>query len=201
MLVLGFYESVTFAVIAAIHRPASFFGVLMSVQAAGSIAGGLLATRLLRRLGEARTLGVALAAWVLATALYTIPELAAALLALVIFGAAVPLSAVAVATANQRYTPPGLQGRVSAASDMITTLTQTVSIAVGAVLVDTVGYEPLLAAAAVVLAVPAAALLLCPEHPPRPSASAIAPHADDPPRQHPAPASGTLLQRWRAWAR
>ncbi|HTT90345.1 MAG TPA: hypothetical protein VMF65_12405 [Acidimicrobiales bacterium] len=41
MLVLGFYESVTFAVIAALHRPASFLGLLMSVQAVGSIVGGL----------------------------------------------------------------------------------------------------------------------------------------------------------------
>ena len=166
MLVLGFYESVTFAVIAAIHRPASFFGVLMSVQAAGSIAGGLLATRLMNRFGEARTLGLALAAWVLATAIYTIPVLPASLIALFIFGAAVPLSAVAVATANQRFTPPHLQGRVSSASNMITTLTQTASIAVGAALVDTIGYEPLLATAAVVMAGPALILLLHAKPPP-----------------------------------
>ncbi len=45
MLVLGFYESVTFAVIAALGRPPSFLGALMSVQAAGSIAGGLAVDR------------------------------------------------------------------------------------------------------------------------------------------------------------
>jgi MFS family permease len=159
MLVLGFYESVTFAVIAALHRPASFFGVLMSVQAAGSIAGGLTATRLLARFGEQRTLGIALTIWAAATAIFTVPALVAAVVALAVFGLAVPLGAVAVATANQRYTPSSLVGRVSAASNMILITSQTISIAVGSALVDTVGYEPLLVAAAVVIALPAAALL------------------------------------------
>lgn len=168
MLVLGFYESVTFAVIAAIHRPPSFFGVLMSVQAAGSIVGGLFATRLMTRVGEARTLGSALAAWAVATAIYTIPTLPTALLALLLFGAAIPVAAVAVATANQRYTPRHLQGRVTAASDMLTNLSQTASIAIGAALVDTIGYEPLLAAAASFLAIPASVLLTRPVMPPRP---------------------------------
>ncbi len=167
MLVLGFYESVTFAVIAAIHRPPSFFGVLMSVQAAGSIAGGLLTTRLMTRLGEARSLGVALAAWVGATAIYTIPTLPTALLALLLFGAAIPVSAVAVATANQRYTPRHLQGRVTAASDLLINLSQTASIAIGAALVDTVGYEPLLVIAASVLLLPATALITRPAAGPR----------------------------------
>lgn len=162
MLVLGFYESVTFAVIGALHRPASFFGVLMSIQAAGSIVGGLTVTRLIRRIGEARTLGVALAAWIAATAIYTIPELPATVVALAIFGVAVPLFAVAVDTANQRYTPGPLQGRVYAASNMVITLTQTLSIAIGAALVDTIGYEPLLATAVAVLVVPALVLLARP---------------------------------------
>ena len=159
MLVLGFYESVTFAVIAALHRPASFLGVLMSIQAVGSIAGGLAATRLMSRAGEQRTLGVALAAWAVATAIYTVPEIAATTVALVIFGVAVALCAVAVTTANQRYTPSSLVGRVSAASNMVLIVSQTISIAVGATLVDMVGYEPLLVSAAVVISVPAVALL------------------------------------------
>src|SRR5579875_2620314 len=141
MLVLGFYESVTFAVIAAIHRPASFFGVLMSVQAVGSILGGLAATRVLRRIGEARTLGLAFVAWVVASAIYTVPVLPTTILALSVFGVAVTLSAVAVGTATQRGTPAVLQGRVSATSNMVTFLAQTVSIAIGAALVDSIGYQ------------------------------------------------------------
>ena len=166
MLVLGFYESLTFAVIAALHRPASFFGVLMGVQAVGSIAGGLVSGRLVRRLGEARVLGAALIAWAAASFVYTVPMVAAAFSALAVFGVAVSLYAVSVATATQRRTPPSLQGRVNAATGMATNLAQTLSIAIGAVLVGPVGYRPLLLAVAAVVAAAALPLLLRPHRDP-----------------------------------
>jgi MFS family permease len=162
MLVLGFYESLTFAVIDALHRTPSFFGVLMSVQAAGSIAGGLVTARLIRRLGEARTLGVALLAWAVASLMYTIPVVAVAYASLAVFGIAVPLFAVATATAFQRYTQPWLQGRVNAAAGMAMKLAQTVSIAVGALLVDRVGYRPLLFAIVAVVTCAALPILTQP---------------------------------------
>jgi MFS family permease len=165
MLVLGFYESVTFAVIAAIGRPPSFFGVLMAVQAVGSIAGGLVVTKVIKRIGEARTLGVSLVAWVVASLLYIAPTLATACVALTVFGMAIPLYAVAVATATQRHTPPGLQGRVNTASETAINLSQTVSIAVGAALISTVDYRYLLLAAVVVLSVAAVPILLRPAAP------------------------------------
>ena len=163
MLVLGFYESVTFAVIAAIGRAPSFFGVLMAIQAAGSIAGGLVVTRIIRRIGEARTLGVSLIVWVIASLLYTIPTLPTACVALAICGTAIPLYAVAVATATQRHTPPALQGRVNAASETAINLSQTLSIAIGAALIGTVAYQFLLITAALVLAVVAVPILVRPE--------------------------------------
>lgn len=150
MLVIGFYESLTFAAIAAIGRPPSFFGVLMSIQGAGSILGGVAAGRLIRVIGEARTLGGALALWAVASLLYADPTLEAMSTALVLFGIAVPLFAVALGTATQRLTPPRLQGRVGSAAGMLTNLTQTVSIALGAALIGHVNYRLLLAAVAVV---------------------------------------------------
>jgi MFS family permease len=173
MLVLGFYESVTFAVIAALGRPASFFGVLMSIQAAGSIIGGLAVSRLIRRVGEARTLGIALAAWAVASLIYTIPVLPAACAALAIFGVAVPLCAVVVTTATQRYSPPQLQGRTLAASYMATDLAQTLSISIGAALVDTLGYRPLLLITAVVVAGAAIPVVARPARPPATPAAAL----------------------------
>jgi MFS family permease len=166
MLVLGFYESVTFAVIAAIGRPASFFGVLMSIQAVGSIIGGLAVGPLIARVGEARTLGIALGAWAVASLIYTIPVLAACCAALAIFGVAVPLCAVVVTAAAQRYSPPDLQGRTLAASYMATDVAQMLSITIGAVLVDTVGYRPLLVTAAVVVAGAAIPVVARPARPP-----------------------------------
>ncbi len=172
-LVIGFYESVTFAVIAAIGRPPSFFGVLMSIQAIGSIAGGLAVGPLIRRVGEARTLGIALAAWVIASLTYTIPVLPASCAALAIFGVAVPLNVVVVSTATQRYPPPQLQGRATAASSMATNLAQTLSITIGAALVDTLGYKPLLIIVAVVVAIAAIPTLAFPAQPPARPALAV----------------------------
>jgi MFS family permease len=174
MLVLGFYESVTFAVLAAIGRPPSFFGVLMAIQAAGSIAGGLVVTRVIRRIGEARTLGVSLIAWAIASLLYTVPTLATAGVALIVYGAAIPCYAVAIATATQRRTPPALQGRVNTASETAINLCQTLSIALGAALIGAVSYQVLLIAAALVLSAAAAPILLHPALPvsPQPTASA-----------------------------
>jgi MFS family permease len=165
MLVLGFYESVTFAVIAAIGRAPSFFGVLMAVQAVGSIAGGLVVTRLIKRVGEARTLGLSLVGWVAASLLYTVPTVATAEIALIVYGAAIPLYAVGVATATQRLTPPNLQGRVNTASETAINGCQTVSIAIGAALIGRVNYRVLLLVAAVVLSCVALSILLRPADP------------------------------------
>ncbi len=171
MLVLGFYESVTFAVIAALGRPPSFLGALMSVQAAGSIAGGLAVGPVTRHFGEARALGIALLVWALASLVYLVPNLPADLAAITIFGTAVPLFAVAVTTATQRYTPPRLQGRANAATNTATSLAQTVSIAIGACLVDTIGYQPLLGVVALVTTIAALPVILRPSPAPEPLAS------------------------------
>jgi MFS family permease len=165
MLVLGFYESVTFAVIAALGRPPSFFGVLMAIQAVGSIVGGLVVTRVIKRIGEACTLGVSLIAWVLASLLYTVPNIATAGVALIIYGAAIPLYAVAVATATQRHTPPALQGRVNTASETAINLCQTLSIAIGAALINTVAYQFLLVGAAFILGVATVPIFVRPAKP------------------------------------
>ncbi|MGI8768287.1 MAG: MFS transporter [Propionibacteriaceae bacterium] len=183
MLVLGFYESMTFAIIARLGRPPSFFGVLMSVQGAGSILGGLVATRIIRRIGETRTLGIALVAWALASAIYLIPALAAALVAVTVFGIAVPLYAIAFGTTVQRFTPSRLVGRVGSTTTMFTNLSQTISIAIGASLIDLVDYRIGLITVIVVAVGAALPVLIRP--------AAVAPNRPDPI----SPAAGTSCDR------
>ena len=49
--IIGLNETIVFAVIGqGLHRPPSFFGLVSSVQGAGSVADGLAMTALLRRL-------------------------------------------------------------------------------------------------------------------------------------------------------
>ena len=159
LLVLGFYESLTFAVLDALHRPASFFGVLMSVQAVGSILGGLVVVRLINRVGEVRVLGIALVAWAFASLTYTVAALPAACAALLAFGGAVTFHAVARSTAVQRHTPPRLVGRTVASASTLTKGAQTLSIGIGALLVDRVDYRTLLLVTAIALTVAAIEVL------------------------------------------
>ena len=62
LLVVGFSETVIFAVLdQGLHRSASFFGVLSSLQGVGAIVGGVTAARTLRRLGDVKLVGLGMA--------------------------------------------------------------------------------------------------------------------------------------------
>ncbi|MEP7026271.1 MAG: MFS transporter, partial [Actinomycetota bacterium] len=98
-----------------------------------------------------------------ASLVYTVPVIAVALGALFIFGMAVPIYAVALGTAAQRFTPPRMQGRVGSTVNMLTDLSQTLSIAIGAALVGSVDYRVLLVIVAVVASLAAVPILMRPE--------------------------------------
>jgi MFS family permease len=144
MLGLGLFESIDFAVVAALgHRP-SYFGVLMSIQGAGSIAGGLVVTRAMRRIGEGAVVGLAMGGFAIASVGLMFASEAVVVPSVLVIGAAVSWYAVGFGTAMQRYTPPRLQGRVSTATFALTNIPQTVSIACGAALIGSIDYRALL---------------------------------------------------------
>ena len=157
--VVGLFDTVLFELVEhGLDREPAFFGVLMSLQGAGSIAGGLTAARMLRWLGPARTVGVALGtigsaagSMVLDVLPLGIPLLPVTIVAITAAGAAIPWMVVALITTRQRLTPPGLQGRASAATNLAMTLPQLGSIAAGAALVAVLDYRLLLLVAAAVL--------------------------------------------------
>jgi MFS family permease len=162
--VFGFGETITYAIAGnGLHRPAAFVGVLAAVQGAGAVAGGLSASALARRLGEARLVGVAMLMAAAGAALQ-IPALLATILGGdIIFGASIPCMVVGLITLTQRLTPPDLQGRVYSAVEIAITTPQTMSIALGAALITLLGYRTLLAAMACVIALAAGYLLTRPE--------------------------------------
>jgi MFS family permease len=146
ILVIGFAETVIFAVIdEGLHRPASFLGVLASLQGVGSILGGLTAAQLLRRFGDTRLVGGGLALFGLGDGLLVVPHVVAALIGFTIAGVGVSWAVVAFGTAIQRRSPPHLQGRVASAADTMLTVPQISSIAIGAALVTVLDYRILLA--------------------------------------------------------
>jgi Transmembrane secretion effector len=170
--VIGFFESVDFAVIdQGLHRPPSFYGVLNSVQGAGSILGGLTASLLLRRLREARTVGLALLVDGAGALALTQRQLPVVLAGVVVMGVGIPWLLVGYLTAQQRLTPPRLQGRVAAATNLLTSGPQTASIAAGAGLITILDYRILLLVISTVLLCSGGLLMTHHTNPRQPSTS------------------------------
>jgi MFS family permease len=146
VLVIGFAETVFFAVVdEGLGRPPSFLGVLSSIQGVGAVLGGLTATRAIRRRGEPQVLAFGLLALGIGCGLSASSSLWIVGIGTVLFGLGIPWAVVAMNTAIQSHTPDHLQGRAVAASSMMVSAPQTLSIGLGALAVATVDYRLLLA--------------------------------------------------------
>ena len=153
LLVTGFANIAIFAVIdQGLHRSSEFFGVLASIQGAGSVLGGLTAAAVIARLGERGAMAVGLGLLGIALAFDAIASTAVVVAAEVVVGIVIPWMLVAFTTLRQRVTPPELQGRVSSATNMALNGPQTIGTAVGAALIAIVDYRVLIISMGVVIA-------------------------------------------------
>ena len=160
LLVVGFFESVDFAVVGeGLHRPPTFLGVLLAVQGAGALLGGPTAAPLMRRIGPGIMVGLGLGIFAVATLCFAPAFLPAVLLGAVLAGIALPWVIVGIYTVLQLRTPATLQGRVYSAADTVLSVPQTFSIGLGAALVGVIEYRYLLVAMALVLGASALYLL------------------------------------------
>jgi MFS family permease len=159
LLLVGFDETVIFAIASAMHRSPAFVGVMSTFQGVGAIVGGVVAARMLKRVGELPLAGLGLALFGIGDGLWLVPRLAVVLPAMAIAGFGLVWALVALATAYQRRSPSSLQGRVNAASNMLFSVPQTISIAAGAALITVVDYRIELVAMLVVLLLSGAYLL------------------------------------------
>ncbi|MFI7273265.1 MFS transporter [Streptomyces sp. NPDC049879] len=184
MAVVGVMETAVFSAIdEGLGRPAEFFGVVASVQGAGSAVAGLGAIVLIRRLGELGTAAVAYGLLAAGMLLCAFPSLPVFLGGVVLIGMGVPLIAVSLGTAEHLYTPSRLQGRVGAAVGMVTDGAQSMSIAAGAALIGVVDHRVMYAAIAAVSLSCALAVTVR-----RPPAPAVVPSlADTPAEERSAP--------------
>jgi predicted MFS family arabinose efflux permease len=159
LLVIGFTETTAFAVVAeGLHRPPSFLGVLLSLQGVGAIVGGVSAARMIKAIGDIRTVGCGLLLVAVAVAALVTHSTALALAAMALAGVGVSFAIVGHITALQTRTPQNLLGRVFAAGETLLSVPQAVSIATGAILLGFIDYKVLLAAVALTSA--AAGLVL-----------------------------------------
>ncbi len=142
LLVIGFMESALFAMVDAFERPASFVGVVVSVQGIGAVAGGVCSSRIVRALGETTTVTLSLAGFAVGLAVCAAsPFLGVVFVGVIVLGFTLPVFLVAFNTLLQRRTPQQVMGRVSTATDALLGTPQAVSIAVGAWLVSVISYR------------------------------------------------------------
>jgi MFS family permease len=113
----------------------------------------------MRKVGELRLAAIGLTLFGLGDALWLVPRLGVVLPAMALAGVGIVWAIVALATAYQRRSPSDMQGRVAAASNMLFSVPQTISIAVGAALVTLIDYRIEIVAMACVFAVASAYLL------------------------------------------
>jgi MFS family permease len=169
LLVVGFSETLIFAVMAALGEPPSFFGVFATIQGVGSIAGGVTAAAVLRRVGEGHLVGMGLALFAVADLCLIAPSLPIVLVAGPVAGIGVAWAIVGFSTALQTRTPLVIQGRVSAAADLTLSVAQATSIATGALLSTLVDYRILFVVMAAVVMASAGYLLTRREPTPAPA--------------------------------
>ncbi len=154
LAVVGFLETAFFAVVTnGLHRPASFVGVLISIQGVGAIVGGLSAAPAMRRCLETRLTAIGIFAVGLGSGICVAPAFVAGILpmavvvvAALLVGFGLPWLVVGSSTLIQRRTPLSLQGRVDTAYGLLFGAFQTASIGGGALLIAVFGYVALLIA-------------------------------------------------------
>jgi MFS family permease len=164
LLVIGFSETLTFEVAGTgLGKDPSFVGVILAVQGVGAVAGGLTAALLVRRVGEGHLAALGMIVFSIGVTLLTSGSLAVVLAGIVLFGLGIPWIVVALFTLLQRLTPGPLQGRTYSAIELLVNTPQTISIALGAILVAMVDYRLLLVVEAAVVAAAGTWLLTRPE--------------------------------------
>jgi MFS family permease len=148
----GITNTTNFAAIEiGLNSDPELLAVLAGVQGAGAVAGGLTAGALIARLAERATaaLGLALIGLGVATTAGTsLPLVCVGLLAC---GLGVSWTVVAFVTLRQRLTPPALQGRAAAASNMAINVPQLVATLAASALILVVDYRLMIAFTAVVI--------------------------------------------------
>jgi MFS family permease len=143
-IAVGLSEVTPLAVVTdGLGRDAAFLGVLGTFGGAGAITGGLLAGRILDRVGEETAVRMGMALVGAALLVQATATVVTAILATFVLGIGLSCSVVALVTRIQRATPTELQGRAFSAFELLWAVPYTAAIAAGSLAVDRVGFLPL----------------------------------------------------------
>lgn len=153
----GILNVAVFAVLDGMHVDPAVLGLIMPLQGAGAVVGGILSATAVTRLGEGRTAALGLLLAAVGTGPLLSDSVWFAGAGMFVMGLGIPLVVVAFVTLRQRVTPDELQGRTSAAGNVAFNLPQTAVSIVGAGLLAIVDYRLLLAVT--IVAIVAGALI------------------------------------------
>lgn len=163
-LVAGFFETLIYAVSTQLlHHSASFVGLFATAQGVGGLGGALLATALVKRLAPGMLVALGFGILGVCCAGLLVPQSALALIAMALVGAGVPFITIGLVTALQLNTPNEMLGRVIGAFQLCVSVPQSISIALGALLLTLIGPRPTLVIAGAVLLLACLYLLSRPE--------------------------------------
>jgi MFS family permease len=131
-----------------LHLPSTRLGLVTSAQGAGSVLSGLLAGRLLRRLGPARVAVLGAILFGAGRLAWALPWFPPAVAGSVVIGLGLPWTLIAGLTAIQTETPDHFLGRVAASSNTVMFGPVALAIPLGSALVHFGTLLPMLTAAA-----------------------------------------------------
>lgn len=143
LALIGFVAVQVVFLVRTLGLPSFAVGLLVAVQGVGGVAGAMVATRIIDRIGTARSL---LLAALGAGPFCLLVPLASPGPGLVLYVAGIFMTAVSVVFSNviigsfrQAYAPPGMLGRVSATMRFLTIGTSPVGALVGGALAAAIG--------------------------------------------------------------
>ncbi|WP_329045847.1 MFS transporter [Amycolatopsis sp. NBC_01488] len=161
MLTAGFVTTALFGVVSTgLGRAPAFLGVVSSMQGIGSVVGGLLAPRLIAKVGEARTVGFAAVLTAAGTAVLAVPSVAVVLPGNALRGVGLAWMLIGAITLMQRRTPGALMGRAASALYMLLFGPSVLALLTGAGLTNLTGHRTLVVVAAVLAAGAGAVVLI-----------------------------------------
>jgi DHA3 family macrolide efflux protein-like MFS transporter len=127
------------------------YGIAMSMLGMGSVLGGLMVSRLSRRLSTSTIVGwMLILAGAAIVAFAFAPNYAVVLISITVIGACVVMARGALDTISQALSPDAVRGRVQAAVNMLVVAATAVAEGLSAVLGALIGVQAIFAAAGIV---------------------------------------------------